>query len=328
MYRFEHIELFWLLILIPVLIGVHYGVSARRNYLIRRIGKRDSIIKLLPHRRSSERRTQLLLFMLGLILFILALANLQRSEKSEKLTRKGIDVVIALDVSKSMLASDLTPTRLERAKMMISRMLEKIGNNRVGLVLFAGNAYVSVPLTTDMTSIKMNLANALPENLPTQGTVLSEALKMSIRCFNPKDLKYKSIVLISDGEDHDNEAMDQVKKAVGEGIQVHTIGIGSTNGAPIFDSETQSNKLDNDGQEIISKLNERELMDIADEANGSYHLLTLPEKTADRIAEVINHSEQRIFEANYFSDYKSYFQFFLFGGLILIGFDFFYNHKR
>lgn len=267
----------------------------------------------------SPKRLQLKLILALLVLFfgIVGLANLQAGAKSETIQRRGTDVMIALDVSNSMLAKDLTPNRLERSKQFVNRILEKLSSHRIGLVVFAGKAYLSVPITTDVSALKMNIATASPAMVSTQGTVLSEAIEMCTNAFNSKELKYKNIILITDGEDHDEDAISLTKKATESGVNVFTIGVGSAQGAPIFDEGTQQNKVDEQGNEIISKLNEAILQEIAQAGNGKYHNLTNIDNTASKVSDLINSSEQRMLGANTFTDFKSYFQYFIGISLLL-----------
>jgi len=259
---------------------------------------------------------------------VIGLANLQAGSRTEKIERKGIDVMVALDVSKSMYAKDISPNRLERAKQFVARLLEKLGNDRIGLILFAGRAYVSVPLTVDIAALKMNLAGASPSQVPTQGTVIGEAVRMARESFNTKETKYKSIILISDGEDHDEGAADEVKKAVGEGIMINTIGVGSTEGSLVFDPETNQNKRDENGNEVISKLNEKELQDIASAGQGIYLRLANTDAAADAVAKQISSTEQKNFGDNIFTDYNSYFQYFLAITVLLILIEFFIPERK
>jgi Ca-activated chloride channel family protein len=226
------------------------------------------------------------------------------------------------------LAKDFAPTRLEKSKQLIGRILDKIKNNRIGLILFAGRAYVSVPLTVDISALKMNLAVANPGMVPTQGTVVGEAIRMARESFNSKDTKYKSIVLITDGEDHDDGVNEEVKQAVAQGISISTVGVGSTEGAPIFDEETGENKKDEQGNDVVSKLNEAELKTIASDGQGIYTPLGNTEATADVIAKQINSAEQKNFGDSIFTDYNSYFQYFLAVSLVLILLEFFIPERK
>ncbi len=292
------------------------------------MGDAHLVNALMPRYSKPLRLFKFCLILLALAIGIIGLANLQAGSRTEKIERKGIDVMVALDVSKSMLAQDLSPNRLEKAKQFIARLLEKLGNNRIGLITFAGRAYVSVPLTVDMSALKMNLAGASPAQVPTQGTVIGEAISMARQSFNAKETKYKSIILISDGEDHDEGAADEVKKAVGEGIMINTVGIGSPEGSPIFDPETRENKRDEKGEEVITKLNEKELQEIASAGQGVYLRLGNTDAAADAIAKQISSTEQKNFGDNIFTDYNSYYQYFIGIALLLILIEFFIPEQK
>lgn len=300
--------------------------NRRKN--IEKIGETSLVNALIPTYSQLRKNIKIGLLLFAFIVGVIGLANLQAGTSSAKIERKGIDVMIALDVSKSMMAKDINPNRLEKAKQFIYRLLEKISNDRVGLVIFAGRAYVSVPLTTDFSALKMNLSTASPSMVPTQGTVLGEAIKQCRESFNTKETKYKSIVLISDGEDHDDQAAEEVKKAVSEGIMINTIGIGSKEGSPIWDDDLNENKKDENGQEIISKLNEDELQKIASNGQGIYQYLNNSESSSTTIAKQISSSEQRSFGDSMFTDYKSYFQYFIALSLIALLIDLFISERK
>lgn len=322
MLRFQHIEYLWLLWLIPVCVLIYFAWQKARVKRIKKIGDTFLVNKMMPNYSKKRNLFRFVLFCLSLFFGIVALANLQAGARSEKVERKGIDVMIALDVSKSMLAKDESPNRLEKSKQFLNKLMEKLSNNRIGLILFAGRAYTSVPLTVDISALKMNLSTANPDIVPTQGTVLGEAIDMARQSFNAKETKYKSIVLISDGEDHDETAIDEVKKAVNEGIMINTVGVGSVVGSPIFDEETKENKRDEKGNEIISKLNEEELKNIAQNGQGIYMHLQNTENTAQAIANQINTIEQKNFGDSLFVDYNSYFQYFLAASILLMLIEF------
>lgn len=282
------------------------------------MGDEHLLDAFMPAGRMSRSRLKFIVLVVALFAGIVGLANLQAGSRSAKIERKGIDVMIALDVSRSMLARDASPNRLEKARQLVSKLLDKLGNDRIGLVLFAGRAYVSVPLTVDFSALKMNLATASPEAVPTQGTVLAEAVSMCRQSFNARETKYKSMVLISDGEDHDEDVMKEVKQAVEEGIMINTIGIGSPEGAPLFDEESGTKRTDEDGKEILTKLNEEELQSIAEAGQGIYRRLGNTDAVADAVARQISSTEQRSFGDTIFTDYSSYFQYFLAVALLLM----------
>ena len=328
MLRFQHSEYFWFLLTIVILVGLFLLAVKDRRKKLKTIGDEALVNFQLRKFNMKAQRFKFILLLLALFTGIIGLANLQANAKTQKLNRKGIDVMIALDVSKSMLAKDESPNRLEKAKQFVSKLIDKIGNNRVGLIVFAGRAYVSVPLTVDFSALKMNLSTISPASIPSQGTVLGEAIKMARESFNPKDTKYKSIVLISDGEDHDENANNEVKKAVEEGIMINTVGIGSVNGSPIWDDELQENKKDAEGNEIISKLNEEELQTIATNGEGIYTQLNNAENVAKSMATQINSTEKKSFGDVVFADYNNYFQYFLLLSLALITIEFFISERK
>lgn len=328
MLRFQHIELFWLFIPVGLLVAIYGWRQFQRKKTIRLLGDMNLVHAMMPNFHQGRSIFRFSLLVIALFMGVVGLANLQAGSRSEKINRKGIDVMIALDVSKSMLAKDFTPTRLEKSKQLVGRILDKIKNNRIGLILFAGRAYVSVPLTVDISALKMNLAVANPGIVPTQGTVVGEAIRMARESFNSKDTKYKSIVLITDGEDHDDGVNEEVKQAVAQGISISTVGVGSPEGAPIFDEETGENKKDEQGNDVVSKLNEAELKTIASDGQGIYTPLGNTEATADVIAKQINSAEQKNFGDSIFTDYNSYFQYFLAASLVLILLEFFIPERK
>jgi Ca-activated chloride channel family protein len=328
MLRFQHSEYFWFLLTIVILVGLFFLAVKDRKNKLKIIGDETLVHFQLRNFNVKAQQFKLILLLVALFAGVIGLANLQANAKTQNVERKGIDVMIALDVSKSMLARDESPNRLEKAKQFVSKLIDKIGNNRVGLIVFAGRAYVSVPLTVDFSALKMNLSTITPSSIPTQGTVLGEAIKMARESFNSNDTKYKSIVLISDGEDHDENVNDEVKKAVEEGIMINTVGIGSVNGSPIWDEELQENKKDAEGNEIISKLNETELQTIASNGEGIYAQLSNAENIAKTMAVQINATEKKSFGDVVFADYTSYFQYFLLISLLLITIEFFISERK
>lgn len=328
MLRFQHIEYLWYLLFLLPLAALFFFSLWQKNKKLASIGEPRFVERLIANFSKRNHLIKFSLLLIALFIGVLSLANLQGGGKAEKIERKGIDVMIALDVSKSMLAQDASPNRLEKSKLFIAKLLDKLANNRVGLIVFAGKAYVSVPLTTDFSALKMNLATASPNMVPTQGTVLGEAIGMARQSFNVKETKYKNLILISDGEDHDETAMDETKKAVEEGIQIHTIGIGSPEGGTIIDEESGQPKTDKNGEPVVSKLNADELRSIANEGHGDFYLLTNTERVVTEVAQQINSSEQRSFGDTIYTNYDSYFQYFLIIALLLIIIEFFISERK
>ncbi len=259
-----------------------------------------------------------ILLMVALSAIIIGWANLQTGDKVEKVERKGVDVVIALDVSKSMLAKDILPDRLTRAKQLIMQMADKMQNDRVAFIVFAGRAYLQVPLTIDYSTLKMMVQNVSTKMVPTQGTVIGEAIDMAITSFSQTERKYKSLIIISDGEDHDEKAAEKIKEAANAGIIVHTVGIGSPQGSTLFDPETNSVKLDDNGSPVISKLNEGELKSLAAAGGGTYTWLSNSDEVATKLISNLEGMEQKNLGSVVFADFTSYFQYFLLLGFIAL----------
>ena len=318
MFRFQHPEYLFLLAAVPVLAALFIVLLLWRSRIMRTLGEQRLIVSQMLGRIPGRITLKAILVLLALSVATIGAANLQGGGRPEQVQRKGVDVLIALDVSRSMLAKDLQPDRLTRAKQLIERTLDKLHNDRVGLVIFAGRAYLQVPLTIDYSSMRMMLQNARPDLVPTQGTVIGDAIELAMKSFSQKERKYKSLIIISDGEDHDQRAADKAKEAAEAGVIIHTIGIGSPQGAPLFDEVTGTPKLDEGGEPVISRLNEEELKSLAEKGHGTYTLLRNGEEAASGLAENIDGMEGRSMGAVSYTDYKSYFQFFLLPALLLL----------
>lgn len=229
------------------------------------------LVKLLTAGYSSRKfAIRFVLVVVAFLFGVLAVMNPRKPEKGSAGTRKGIDVAIALDVSKSMLATDLAPNRLERARQFINKLMDAMPNDRIAMVLFAGKAYLQMPLTTDHGAARMYVASASPEAIQQQGTIISDALNMSRTAFSTNDKKFKAVVLITDGEDHDNSAVSVARELSEQGVMINTVGIGSPEGATIPDVVAGESKRDNAGNVIVSRLNEPMLQELAAVTNGVY----------------------------------------------------------
>lgn len=318
MLRFQHTAYLFALGLLPLLVVLFIWMIYWRKSKLKKLGEERLVNEQVRGFIPGRNTLRFILACLAFALLVIGWANLQMGAKMEKVQRKGVDVVIALDVSKSMLAQDIQPDRLTRAKQLVMRMIDKMQNDRVALVIFAGRAYLQVPLTIDYGAMKMMLQNVKPDLVPTQGTVISEAIDLAKQSFSQKEKKYKSLIIISDGEDHDENAIAKIKDAAESGIITHTVGIGSPQGTTLYDPATRSVKLDENGNPVISKLNEDELKGIASAGRGSYTLLSNTDDAADKLVSEIDGMEQKSLGAVIFTDYKSYFQWFLLTGFILL----------
>jgi len=320
MLRFQHINYLFSLALVPLLILLFVLVIYARKARLKKLGEErlvsGQIIGFIPGRSTLR-------FIILLIAFTaigIGWANLQAGDKVEKVQRKGVDVVIALDVSKSMLAKDVQPDRLTRAKQLIMLLMDKMQNDRVALIVFAGKSYLQVPLTVDYNTVKMMLQNVSPDMVPTQGTVIGDAIDMSLESFSQKERKYKSLIIISDGEDHDEKALDKAREAAEQGVIVHTVGIGSPQGSTLYDPDTKSLKLDENGSPVVSKLNEDEMKSIASAGHGTYNLLQDPDDIATKLTDNLAGMEQRKTgaDAMEYTEFTSYFQYFLLAGFLAL----------
>jgi Ca-activated chloride channel homolog len=329
MLRFQHSEYLWALVLLLVLQLAFLSISWWKRRSVRKLGDPVLVEKLFTGYSRRRFTFRFLLIFLAFLFGVIGLANIQKGSRMEKITRKGVDVVIALDVSKSMLAGDVKPDRLTRAKQLISKLADKLDNDRVGLVVFAGNAYLQMPLTIDYSAAKMYLTTVGPEMIPTQGTAIGQAIQVSNDAFNKKERKHKALVIISDGEDHDETAISKANMAFDNGVVINTIGIGSPTGSPLPDPETGTYKKDKEGNTVISKLNEDELKSIAAAGRGIYeHLDNNTEEVVNSLVQKIDSMEQKEFGENIFTDYNSYYQYFLAISLLLLIAEFFIPEIR
>lgn len=327
MLRFQHQEYFLFLLLVVLAVVLFLGYRLWRKKKIQLLGKESLVQDLMPSYSSVLIKVKFILLASALFFGVVGLANLQKRGKVERMAQKGIDIMIALDVSNSMYAQDLSPSRLEKAKLFADKLMEKMGGNRIGLVLFAGRSYLSVPLTSDIEALKMNLSLASPENVPTQGTVLGDALQMSFESFNSKDAKHKAVVLISDGEDHDEKAITEAKNLGKKGIMLCTVGVGSENGA-LIPLPSGDNKTDRDGKEVLSKMNETELKSIADAGQGIFVNLSNIRGDVNKVANRLNQISKTNLGESRLANYSSYFQYFLAIMLLLMIIEFFMPARK
>ena len=318
MVRFENPWFLLTLIGALILIVLFLSVVKWKKTTIKKIGDEKLIRQLINGYSPSRFQIKFFLVLLGFILTAMGVANLQSPTEVELINRQGIDVMIVLDVSKSMMAQDIQPNRLERAKQLAGKLVDKLSNDRVGLVLFAGRSYLQMPLTTDHSAAKMYINTASTSSVPTQGTVIGEALTLANSTFDEKQKKFKAVILITDGEDHDEAAVEVAKKMAEEGVLLHTIGVGSSSGTQFTDPETGEIKRDNMGNVVTTRLNEKELIDLATVGNGEYQMLLDTETAVSKILAQIDAMEKRTITDNSQLNYRSFFQWFIAAAIILL----------
>ena len=323
MYRVEHIDYLIGLGALPLLLAALWLLLGWKKKTAARIGDPALVQQLIGNYSALRFAIKATLAILAFAVIVLGAANLQQPGKMENVQRKGVDVMFVLDVSKSMLAQDIKPSRLDKAKQLLTLLSEKLENDRIGLILFAGRPYLQMPLTSDHGAARMYIQEASPDAVPTQGTVIAEALRMANAAFNSKERKYKSVLLVSDGEDHDPEALKTAKELAQDGVMINTVGIGSPDGTTIIDPATGETKKDEQGNVVISKLNEAELQQLADATNGQYLRLDNVEDALITMTQQLDSAEKKAMTDAEFIDYKSYFQYFLAAALLLLLVEFF-----
>jgi Ca-activated chloride channel family protein len=326
--RFEHPIYLVVLTLAPVMVVLFLGLLRWKKRTISRIGDEALIRQLIAGYSPKKFLWKFILVITAFAMTGLGLANLQTPLQMEQVQRQGVDVMIVLDVSKSMLAKDVQPSRLDRARQMTGRLIDRLRNDRIGIVIFAGRAYLQMPLTTDHAAAKMYLNTAGPESVPTQGTVIGEALQVAANAFGTADKKFKTIILVTDGEDHDDQALDLARKLSEEGVLLHTIGVGTSEGATLADAVTQEQKRDPQGNVVISRLNEPVLQQLSQTANGVYIRLDDTESAVKLILDQIDSMEKRAIVDPTTIRYRSFFQWFLALALALLIFDFFLSERK
>ena len=321
MIRFAHNEYFYLFLLIPVFIALYWAWSAWRKKALKRFGDLKVIKPLMPSYSGSKPLVKFILLILAFAFFVVGLADPQVGAKLEKVKREGIDIYIVLDVSNSMLAEDIRPNRLERAKMAISSLVDRLQGDRIGIIVFAGHAYKQLPLTTDYSAAKLFLSAVDTKIVPTQGTAIGEAINMAVESFDDSK-NNKAIIVITDGENHEDDAVQAAKAAAEKGIKVFTIGMGLPEGAPIPIYDRNGNRIgfkkDRSGKTVVTKLNEDMLRRIAAAGNGSYVRASNATTGLKKILNDINKIQKKEIETRQFTDYEDRFQFFLAITLLLL----------
>ncbi len=331
MIRFANIEFLYALFLIPIIIGVYWYAMRKKKKALIDFGELHLISRLIPDSPKYKYAVKFLILISAFIFTILGLANLQVGSKLEEIKREGVDIIIAIDVSNSMRAEDIKPNRLESTKQAISRLVDKLQNDRIGLIVFAGEAYLQLPLTPDYSAAKLFLSAIDTDIVPIQGTAIGSAIRLAIKSFLGDEKKYKVLVVISDGENHEDDAISEAKNAAEQGIIVHTIGMGSPMGAPIPIYQNNVHvgfRKDKNGNIVVTKLNEAVLQQIASAGNGKYILATNQQNELELILEEISAMEKKEYAAKIFTDYEDRFQYFLAIALLLLVIEFFISDRK
>ncbi len=329
MFRFANIEMLWLLATIPVFAAAYWAYTRHKRRQLEAFGDAELMEQLMPNASRVRPTVKFSIVMVALALLIFAAARPQfgQSERTEK--RQGIEAIVALDISNSMLAEDVAPNRLDRAKQMLSKLMDNMINDKVGLVVFAGDAFVQLPITCDYVSAKMFLNSIKPELIKTQGTAIGQALSTSIRCFGEQSEASRAIILITDGENHEDDAVAVAKRAKEMGIQVLVVGIGKPEGSPIPMPGTNNFRKDREGNVVVSRLNEDMCREIAQAGGGIYVRCDNTNTATKAIQKELDKLATQEIETQVFTDYNEQFQSFALIALLLLVIDFFiFNRKN
>ncbi|MBN1132734.1 MAG: VWA domain-containing protein [Bacteroidales bacterium] len=333
MLQFAHVNILWFLVSIPLLLAGYLFHRRNRRRALRNLGDEDLINYLMPDLSRPAQTWKFIFSLVALTLIIIAAAGPRIGTRLQEVEQKGREIIIALDVSNSMLAEDVKPSRLERSKQIISRMVDRMTNDRIGLILFAGDAYTQIPITDDYPSVKMFLESAGPDMVSKQGTAIGSAIALAARSF-PEILPEKesapaganrAIVVITDGENHEDDAIGETQKAVEKGIRVYTVGLGDPNGVPIpVKAGSTATRRDKEGNVVVSKLNEKLLIEIASAGEGAY----IPGDRISSLIDELDKLQKEEFKSKLFSDYAERFQYFAGFGLLFLLFEFLIRSRK
>jgi|APMed6443717190_1056831.scaffolds.fasta_scaffold35655_2 Ca-activated chloride channel homolog len=330
--KFERPEAFYLLLVVPVLFILFFVARYLRKKSMKNFAELQLFKVLLPLESFTRPWLKIILIQIAFILLIIAIANPQTGSKLEEVKREGIDVFIALDVSNSMLAEDILPNRLERSRQAINRLIDKLTGDRVGIIVFAGKAYIQLPLTTDYNAARMFVSTINTNMVPSQGTAIGEAIQLALNSFDKELERNKAIIIISDGEDHEENAISMAEQAKSVGVTVYTIGMGLADGAPIpvyneYGKRTGFRK-DKNQNTVVTRLNESLLQQVSAAGNGAYVRANNTRSGLETIFNEINKIAKSEIEAKVFTDYENKFQLFIAFTILLLLIEIFISMKK
>ena len=331
MFQLEEDIWFWLLFLVLGMVVLFFWTALWRRKTKRLYASAELLKRLSPDQSRFKAMLKLVVLAMAVVCFCIALVNPKVGTKLETVKREGVDIVFAIDVSKSMLAEDVAPSRLEKAQQLTAQIINNLVSDRVGIIAYAGKAVPQLPITTDYAAAKMFLQNMNTDMLSSQGTAIDEAIQLSRTYFNDAEQTNRVLVIISDGEDHNDLNLDVAKAAAKEGIKIFTIGVGSEKGGAIplkRNGVVMRYKKNQKGETVITKLNPNTLTAIAEEANGLFIQGQNTKQVTEKIAEILNKLEKKEFEAKEFSEFKDQFQWFLGLGLFFLILDVLFLERK
>jgi Ca-activated chloride channel family protein len=329
-FRFAHPNYLYALALIPLLAFIHLIIARRRKKALEKFGNLEVISSLMPEASFVRPTVKFYIILFALFALIITMAGPQFGTKLETIKRKGIELIIALDVSNSMNATDIGPSRLERAKRAIAQLVDKLNNDRIGIIVFAGEAYTQLPITTDYPSAKMFLNSINTDIVPTQGTAIGSAINLAVNSFSQQEDINRAIIVITDGENHEDNPVEAAKKAAEKGIKVYTVGMGLPKGAPIPVKGGKANQFmkDRQGNVVISKLDEKTLKEVAIAGNGAYIPANNIRKGINNLVDELSRLEKKEIDAKVYTEYDEQFQYFAGLALLLLLIEFFILERK
>lgn len=331
MFQLENSYYLYALGLIPIFIVIYWLLNRWRRKALAAFGSLAVIQQLFPDVSTTKRTWKFILYLLAFAFVVVGIVNPQVGTKLEEVKRKGADLMICLDVSNSMNAEDLQPNRLEKAKQAISKLINKLEGDRLGVIVFGGEAYVQLPITTDYSAAKLFLESINTDMIPTQGTAIGNAIDLALESFGKDEGKNKAIVVITDGENHEDDAIKAAEAAAEKGIVVHTIGMGSADGAPIpvyRNNVREGYRKDNEGNTVVTKLNEQVLQEVSAAGNGIYVRASNADAGLNNVLSAIDKLEKKQFESKMYSDYEDRFQWFIAAALVLLLIELFMSERK
>ncbi|MCB0464600.1 MAG: VWA domain-containing protein [Aequorivita sp.] len=331
MYQLEQPIYFYILFAIPVIVVLFIMVLVWKKTVQKRFVDKELLKKLSPNRSLFKSILKVLVLCLAIACLSFALVNPKIGTKLETVKREGVDIVFALDVSKSMLAEDIAPNRLEKSKQLITQIINSLAGDRIGIIGYAGSAFPQVPITTDFSSAKLFLNGMNTDMVSSQGTAITQAIKLAETFYDDEGQKNRVLFIVSDGEDHEGNISDIAEEAAKKGIRIFTIGVGTLEGGPIPIKENgvlQYYKRDQNNEQVITRLGEETLIEIAKATNGEYIDGSNTKAVVDQVKAILNGMDKKEFEAKQFTDFKDQFQWFLAGALFLLILDVFLLERQ
>jgi Ca-activated chloride channel homolog len=333
MIQFAHKEILWFLLAAAVMVLGYILYWRHRKSSIVKLGDDDLLKELMPEVSGGAIHWKFLLLLMGAVLLIIATSGPRIGSRLQELEHKGREIIIALDVSNSMLAEDIKPSRLERSKQMISRMVDRMTNDKIGLIVFAGDAYTQIPITDDYSSVKMFLSGAGPDMVSKQGTAIGSAIHLAASSFSSQEMAREAgesipsqaIVVITDGENHEDDAVGEAAQAAEKGIKVYTVGLGNPNGVPVPVSPgSTATRRDREGNVVVSKLNEKLLKEVAAEGRGAY----IPGDRINSLMDELDKLERAELKTRVFAEFAERFQYFAGFALLFLVLEFFIRSRK